>query len=370
MNLNVETNYPNTNLSGDVSSDSKINNISSILPRRQIVIAGAGSIGTIMGLMFSIQGHHVTLVRKRGKFGELDIELVGVKNLHERIEVINSKIILNKNEKISPDIIVLAAQRQQLEEQLMDLHNIINFANKPIMMPIQNGLETPQVICEWMRINKLELPIIQAIIWWSATLQSSTQVLFHSEATTSIGIPQNLDCKIASQHEYKIVKDLLFGIFETKEVDIDRESYIKLILNVVSPVLAMVKQPYPTGINDLKIRYIIRKLFDEVIEIGKKEGWYDSDERIENFYQVLKGEQQLDHYSMHKQLPTHKVSSQISAEKYGGKGSNVSLLLTFFITHGAKLCERLMEVFLDLPPNYKAISSDQLLDLLQIEYVI
>ena len=117
------------------------------------------------------------------------------------------------------DIIILASQRQQLKEQLIDLPNIINFANKPIMLPIQNGLETSQVVCEWMKVSKLELPIIQAIIWWSATLQSSTQILYHSKATTSIGIPQDIQCKIASQYDYKIVKDILHDIFEIKEVE-------------------------------------------------------------------------------------------------------------------------------------------------------
>ncbi|MFV2016394.1 MAG: hypothetical protein ACC656_13265, partial [Candidatus Heimdallarchaeota archaeon] len=71
--------------------------------------------------------------------------------------------------------------------------------------------------------------------------------------------------------------------------------------------------------------------------------------------------------SMRYSLPKHKVSSQISAEKYGGKGSNVQELLQRFVHSGGELCSRLLTIFLDLEPNYQAFSSDKLLELMKIE---
>ncbi|MHA2275436.1 MAG: ketopantoate reductase family protein [Candidatus Kariarchaeaceae archaeon] len=331
-----------------------------------VTIAGAGSIGTVLGLLLSTQGHSVTLLRKRGEFGTLVIEMVGELQLSVPIEVLDTKKELEKTKKITPNIVIITAQRQQLVDQLNDLDKIIDFTNHPIIVAVQNGLGTAQVICQWMMENNLELPLVQGIIWWSATLQSSNLVLYHSKAITTIGIPQNIACDNTSKKDLQSIYHLFQSILDVKTVDIDREPYVKLILNVVSPVLALVKQPYPTGINDFKVRRIIKTLFDEVISIGQMKGWYEPDSRIQKFLEILESKEILDHYAMYTDLPPHKVSSQISAEKYGGEGSNVKELLTYFVNHGGKYCNKLLNIFLKLKPDYKAISSDELLILLNI----
>lgn len=365
--MNLDNNVPDFNMSGDVSGRTEIDGVSSVKSMMRIVIAGAGSIGTMIGLLLSRQGHKVALIRKSGKFGRFPINVIGIEEFIEEIDVVDVSIKLEKLNRISPDLIIISCQRQQLPLQLRQLRNTIGFENKPIILPLQNGLGTADLVCRWMKENKLQLPIIQAIIWWSATLIESTEVLYHNKAVTTIGIPQNVECRFAKENHLDKVYKTFNEILEVKMVDIDKEPFIKLILNVVSPILALVKEPYPSGLNDLNVRRVIKLLFDEVIEIAKKEGWYEPDERLNKFYDILSGNEKLDHYSIYQDLPSHKVSSQISAEKYGGKGSNVNLLLTYFVDRGANLCKRVLQVFLELPPNYEAISSDQLLDLLRID---
>ncbi len=359
--MNLDNNFDNTSKFGDVLSNSPVNKMTTLSSRKQIVIAGAGSIGTIMGLLLSRQGHDIKLIRKRGEFGRLRINVIGVEEFSEEIDVFDISIEREKLKKISPDLIILAPQRQQLPLQLRQLQDIIGFENLPIIFPIQNGLGTADLVCRWMKENHLELPVVQAVIWWSATLIDSYNVLYHNKAMTTIGIPRKIDCtftKIKHQEEiFKIIDEIL----EVKIIDIDKEPYIKLILNVVSPILALVKMPYPTGLNDLTVRKIIKLLFDEAIEIAKNEGWYEPDERLDRFYKILSGSESLDHYSMHQNLPHHKVSSQISAEKYGGKGSNVTELLSYFVERGGRLCERVMNLFLSLESNYLPFSSSELM---------
>jgi ketopantoate reductase len=360
-----ETNF-NSKIDNRVTDASIINSIGPSTSKYKIVIAGAGSIGTVLGMLLSREGHDVTLIRKRGPYGAITIDMVGVQNFSHKINVISSKIVSDENVKLTPNIVFIASQRQQLNDQLSDLLNSINFTNDPIIIPLQNGLGTAQIVCNWIQSNTLDLPLLQSIIWWSATLHDSTKVLYHSSALTTIGIPKNVPCQSATLKELELINNLLSEILEVKEVNIDHEPYVKLILNVVSPVLALVKKPYPTGVNDFTVRKIIRMLFEEVIEIAKREGWYKQDDRLDNFYNILTSDRILDHYSLHASYPEHKVSSQISAEKYGGEGSNVQELLSYFISKGGQLCKRLAEIFLQLKPNYNPISSQELADLLRI----
>ncbi|MCE7737120.1 MAG: hypothetical protein GPJ54_19695 [Candidatus Heimdallarchaeota archaeon] len=362
----IDNNIPSAEINGEITDASIIDSLVEKGNKLNIVIAGAGSIGTVLGILLSQDGHEVTLIRKREPFGSIAVEIVGEESFTHTMDIINSKVKREENDKLTPHIVFLASQRQQLMTQLNDLPNSISFTNDPIIIPLQNGLGTAQIVCGWIKDNNLDLPLLQAIIWWSATLHEADLVLYHSKAVTTLGIPKKTMCQSATQEDLDLITTILSSVLETKNVDIDQEPYVKLILNVISPVLALVKQPYPTGVNDLNIRKIIRLLFDEVIEIGKQEGWYQSDTRLEGFYEILKGTEKLEHYSMRFSLPKHKVSSQISAEKYGGKGSNVSELLGYFVSKGASLCSKLMDLFLTLEPNYDAITSEELIKLMEI----
>jgi ketopantoate reductase len=364
--LIIENNIPSTEINVEITDASVIDSLDRIGNQFNIVIAGAGSIGTVLGVLLSQDGHEVTLIRKRDPFGSIAIEVVGEESFTHTMDIIDSKVRREEIDKLTPHIVFLASQRQQLLAQLEDLPNAISFTNDPIIIPLQNGLGTAQLVCNWIENNGLDLPLLQAIVWWSATLHEYDLVLYHSKAVTTLGIPEKTRCQSATQKDLKLITNLLSSVLEVKNVDIDQEPYVKLILNVISPVLALVKQPYPTGVNDLNIRKVIRLLFEEVIEIGKKEGWYQNDRRLEGFYEILKGTEKLEHYSMRYSLPKHKVSSQISAEKYGGKGSNVSELLGYFVSKGASLCSKLLDLFLTLEPNYEAITSSKLLKILKL----
>ena len=69
-----------------------------------------------------------------------------------------------------------------------------------------------------------------------------------------------------------------------------KEIRTKLILNVVSPPLALTKQPYPGGLNDINIKNIVHALFDEAIEISQLIGWdldLETNSQLNNFHKML-----------------------------------------------------------------------------------
>ena len=63
-------------------------------------------------------------------------------------------------------------------------------------------------------------------------------------------------------------------------------------------------------------------------------------------------------------LPAHKVSTQIGAEKYGGAGSNASILLEFFINNGAKAAKLILNRVMQLKPSYEALNPEEIQSIL------
>lgn len=332
------------------------------MENKQILIAGAGSIGTVLGLYLQRQGHYVKLLRRRGSSGRNTIKLVGVDEFSEDMHVI-SKNAYNQNFK--PDLIILASQRQQLSTLLEDVLDILKLNPKSILVSTQNGLQVPQTIDKFLeKHNFSDIKIIQAIIWWSATLVDDTQVLYHNKADTIIGIPNALHR--GDKNTLDLVFDLLHDNFTVEKTEnIESTSQYKLILNIVSPILALLKQPYPTALNDLITRKIVHSAFDDVVTIAQKAGWFEWDDRLRNFHTILTTNKLLDHYSLSGKYPIHKVSTQISAEKYGGKNSNAYELLYYFIERQSQIAKILLDLVEQLEPNYTAMTSSELYNLLE-----
>ena len=92
------------------------------MEKKQILIAGAGSIGTVLGLYLQRKGHHVRLLRRRVNFERINIKLVGVDEFSEQLQISNNSSLDND---FTPDLIFLTSQRQQLPSLLEDILNIL-----------------------------------------------------------------------------------------------------------------------------------------------------------------------------------------------------------------------------------------------------
>lgn len=306
----------------------------------KIAIAGAGSIGTVVGVLLA-QSHDVELIRRSGKFGKYVIEIVGAEEHQQEVEVLNSHQ-LGKNRKV--DMIILTTQRHQSEILLNILEKAYLVNDKTIILALQNGRLVSHPIKSRFPVCR----IVQGIVWWSATQLSDNQVYYHRKAPTYIG-----DITIGKE----AVMEILSPFLEMVEVnDIHKEIHTKLLLNVVSPCLALIKEPYPQGLNNMKLRKITHIVFDDVVEVAKRMEW-EIDDKLRDFHELLKSNRIVDEPD---NKFTHKVSTQISAEKHGGKNSNAGALLGYFIMNGSDAANLILEYVSELPANYEPVSDDLL----------
>lgn len=315
----------------------------------EILIAGSGSIGTVLGALMQYQGYNTTLLRRGEPSGTLEIEIVGRLNLKMDMQVKTIYDIADRKF----DYIFITVQNQQ-SEQLIDGFNELDLVKREtVLVVLQNGLDTARPFILQFPDNK----IIQGGIWWSATMVNPTKVLYHRSAPTVLGIPEG---SVAGENELNKLSHMLGRSLEVQiSRNIKQEMRKKLILNVVSPVLAMVKEPYPQGLNNLDVRELILILFEEAIEIANKMNWDVEDEKLSNFHKLLKNQDLVDEL-INPDLPRHKVSTELSLEKYGGKDSNAYALLHTFVDNGAKSIGIVLDRVLKLEPNYEKLDNTEI----------
>ena len=314
----------------------------------QIIVIGAGSIGTVIGILLNEVGHDVILLRRGGNFGEYHIKMTGVHSMTSRILVKD----INERYMENVDIFILCTQRQQSRDALQLISKNYRVTDESIFICLQNGLGVSDTVISIFP----EVRIVQGVIWWSATLLNYDKVYYHRKASTFIGQTHGKD---VVEEIYNLLKAVIEVV---KTENIEKEVRKKLILNVVSPVLALVKKPYPEGLNSINTRKIVHILFDEALFVANKFGWDVNDQILDDFHQLLASEHPIK--SGEESYPVHKVSTQISAEKHGGMGSNGRELLLFFIENGAKGCEIVLDTLSIMLPNHKALSPDNIENLL------
>ncbi len=319
----------------------------------RILIAGAGSIGTVVGA-FLAKDHEVILLRRHEPYPSLPIKIVGVEETSAVVPVENLE---NLPRNLSLDVIIITCQSQQTDELVRSLNRHIT--NSPLIISLQNGVGNYETI----RSKFKENPIILGTVWWSATQIDKTKVYYHRKASTILGRIEE-DEKTHDSHVIKAEK-LLAKYFQVKRSDdINLEIHRKLALNVVSPVLALVKQPYPQGFIDEGPRKLAHAMFDEAVNAMLPKYELLVDEKLLNVHSLLKGD--LPITSDEAPLYRHKVSSQISLEKYGGAKSNVEALLLPIIRL-AKITQsrtptiqKVLDYTVRLTPDYKRHSSSDL----------
>ncbi len=312
----------------------------------KVLIAGAGSIGTTLGAYLS-KHHDVSLLRKIQSSTRSSIKIIGIDEFTFDPRIYTKTNIQNQ----SFDLIFITAQAQQTDHLCTDLINSsLNMTNS-IIINLQNGLDTYRKIQNHFPNNKL----ITGTVWWSATQINLKKTLYHRKDKTFLGIPPN---SFANKQDLDNISKILSKNFEVIiSNDIVKEIRTKLILNVVSPPLALTKKPYPSGLNDINIKNIVHSLFDEALEISQLIGWdldLETNSQLNNFHKMLVSN---DVFDISKHAYPHKVSTQISMEKYGGQGSNIDELLSWMQNHGSLIADEIILLTKQQNKNYAPIYS-------------
>lgn len=308
----------------------------------KILIAGAGSVGSVIGALLH-PPHDVTLLRRQ-ESPAVTIQVHGIENHQATLPVISSCVVQEEF-----DVVIFTTQAQQLH----DIIPKVNLGASSVVVSLQNGISAYQCLRSQYPRN----PIVTGCVWWSATLLGPTSVYYHRKAPTDLGVMDPKDLTVL---------DSIISLFATRfEVnraeDIQTVLYRKLLLNVVSPVLALLKLPYPEGLADPITRQIVRGMFSEGVTLLNKKGVSLDDPRLHAFFRLLQSGPEtssMDH--------PHKVSTQISAEKHSGSGSNVRELLEPFERLATEFGDviywipHIKELVLQLPSNYYPLTSKEL----------
>ncbi|MHA2401642.1 MAG: 2-dehydropantoate 2-reductase N-terminal domain-containing protein [Candidatus Kariarchaeaceae archaeon] len=332
--------------------------------RGSILVFGAGSIGSVLGVLLSHHGWDVELFRRSVQNQQDTIRLVGVQDTSAGLSL--HALSTPQSQKLQPDIIFITVQAQQTSRALNDLLSKVNINETTIVVSLQNGLTAPSIIDASLKPILGRSPLlIQGVVWWSATQITDSLVLYHNKAPTVLGIPEVSSAKTNHLTQIQNLLETVLSVSSTDNIAIEARK--KLVLNVVSPVLALLKLPYPSGLHNPIARNLIHLLFDEVLAIGRQKGWDLDDDRLVNFHKILAGllpppsppPYKIDDALSFQEI-VHKVSTQISAEKHGGNASNAHELLSYFIENGAELCEQILKEVQQLPPQYEALSESRL----------
>ncbi len=320
---------------------------------QKILIAGAGSIGTVVGAFLSDE-NEVILLRRHEPYPNLPIKVVGVEETSTVLPVEN---IQSLPKKIEVDLIIVTCQSQQTDDLIRSLRPHIS--NIPLIISLQNGVGNYEAIRARFKDN----PIVLGTVWWSATQIDKTNVYYHRKAETIIGRKAE-DSKTDDTHVIKVEK-LLSKYFQVKRtIDINLEIHRKLALNVVSPVLALVKQPYPQGFIEEGTKRLAHAMFDEAVNAMLPNFELLLDDKLLKAHSLLKGD--VDIPPPETTEFTHKVSSQISMEKYGGAKSNVEALLLPIIRIGlitkkpTPTIQNVLDYIVQLPSTYHRHSEKEL----------
>ena len=304
----------------------------------------------------------VTLIRREYK-GYRHIQMVGQETFSNELLISNFK---NINESYS--FIFITCQSQHTEELCNELSKVKSDFSNSIIVSLQNGVNNIKIIEKLFPDNI----VLGGTVWWSATLLSSDKVYYHRKSETVIGtlIEDKRGYLVKRSHLEKI-HSLLYSEFDCRITKtLEEELYLKLLLNTVSPVLALTKKGFPLGLNNLKTRALAKLVFEEAQTILKRTKISTEDDRIIKYYEVISSKDiiQAEENPFEK---FHKVSTQLSIEKYGGKGSNVLFLIGEFQKLGKKLdiktplIDKIIALIESFYPDYKAITQEALFKLVE-----
>lgn len=307
----------------------------------KLLIAGAGSIGTVIGMRLATTEKVALLRRTVYSPAEVLHKMTGIASAEFVMEV--GDIAHYTGRKF--DIIFITTQGQDTESICQQLQAIVT--DDTVLVSLQNGVTNGEIIHSYFSQNEL----ILGTVWWSATLLTKDHVYYHNAAPMRLGY-----YPATKKHQHlEVINSLLQQYFDCDiSENIVRELHMKLVLNVVAPTLALVKEPYPQGLRIPEIRTLTHYLFDEALAIVEAKVGVLDDPRLDRFHKLLQSKPVFE-----KKSALHKVSTQISAEKHGGKGSNVDILLgsleAMAVGHPHFFISKVKQIIYKLPKKYDKV---------------
>jgi 2-dehydropantoate 2-reductase len=227
-----------------------------------IVIMGAGAIGSLFGALLSKNNNvvligrkpHVSSIKKSGLTIEGKTEL--------NVNIASDCTVDNIN--FTPDLIILTVKSYDSELAIMQAWNIIN--NDSVVLSLQNGLDNIDKIKNFLYIKN----IIAGVTTHGAFISKPGIIKHTGEGITVLGEIDNNKTKRIFEIS-KIFNDS--GIQTTVSDDIIREIWLKAIVNsCVNPITALFQCKNGYLLENPILEKLIEKICQESIKIACTNG--------------------------------------------------------------------------------------------------
>ncbi len=234
-----------------------------------IVIYGAGALGTFLGVLLSKKnrvkligrGEHIKKIKEHG------VKLRGYIEGTYRIEVED-----DVGELDHESLIIVSTKLYDLENSLIKIRDRIK-GNIPLLL-IQNGIDVKEIAT-----SIIENPVIRAITGMGA------QIIRPGEILTSWGKVVIEDTPL-TERIYYAFKDCDISIKISK--NIKEDEWFKLCINAfVNPLTAILRVENSLLVDE-NIRWIIDGVVKEVMEVASQEGIKIEEDRVKRTIKRLK----------------------------------------------------------------------------------
>jgi 2-dehydropantoate 2-reductase len=292
-----------------------------------IVVFGAGAIGSLLGGLLSKNNNVVLIGRKQhvDKINKDGLKISGLSEFNDKIKAYTDI----KKIKFTPDLVLLTVKSYDTENAIKKIKCVIE--NNTIILSFQNGLNNLDIINQYVSKNQ----IIFGITTHGSIYVSEGHIEHTGKGYTIIG---EIDKEYQKLNDIKKIFDEI-GVITQISNNIEAEIWRKALINSsINPLTTIFKCKNGYLLKNPILKHIVICVCKESTEIAKKSGFdFEFDDILDQTLKVI--EETAENKSSMLQSYLRKTKTEISHINgkliENGKKNNVSTyfneLLIFII---------------------------------------
>ena len=226
-----------------------------------IVVYGAGSIGSTIGgwltpkyhnVYLTARGEHAKIMKDRG------LTLIETDKIPETVSV---QRINSLSEAPNPRVVVLAVKNYDLEEAAHDIFS--KLGNKPTIVALQNGVENQSVLPKYFS------SVIYGVVGYSAMITKPGTVEYQSRGPVYLGTIDN-----RPQYSIEeICQTFNLGFLAEITSRLQDTVHCKIVLNLTNALFTLVGLNYSEISSYDKLATVASRLVNEGIDVIQAAGY-------------------------------------------------------------------------------------------------
>jgi 2-dehydropantoate 2-reductase len=226
-----------------------------------IVIYGAGSIGSTIGGWLTPEHHDVYLMA-RGEHAKIMNEHgLTLLETNRNPEIVNVKLINSLSEAPNARVVVVAVKNYDLEGAAQDIFS--KLGNKPTIVALQNGVENQRVLPKYFS------SVIYGVVGYSAMITEPGTVEYQSRGPVYLGTIDN-----KPEYSMKEICQTFNQDFQAEITSRLQDTvHCKIVLNLTNALFTLVGLNYSEISSYDKLATMASKLVNEGIDVIQAAGY-------------------------------------------------------------------------------------------------